>query len=267
MLLAQILAPIADTGDPVTIKTAEDIRLMEKVCKLAAQTLYHTAKFVRPGITTDELDKIAHDFTLSNEAKPAPLGYHGFPKSICTSVNEVICHGVPDSTVLKEGDIINIDITCYKHGFHGDTSATFYVGEVSEEAKRITECAKNAMMKGIEAITPRGTTGDIGFAINKFVTKNGYHIVRDIGGHGIGRSFHEEPFVPSYGKKGRGDILMPGGTITVEPMINESARAIVEHDIPHSSIKWYTTGDRKLSAQFEHTVLITDSGYEILTAY
>lgn len=251
----------------MTIKTQEDIRQMSKVCKLAAQTLYHTAKFVRPGISTLELDQIAHDFTLSNEAKPAPLGYHGYPKSICTSVNDVICHGVPDGTVLKEGDIINIDITCFKYGFHGDTSATFFVGEVSEAAKRITQVAKEAMERGIEAITPKGTTGDIGFAINKFVTKNGFHIVREIGGHGIGREFHEDPFVPSYGKKGRGDILRPFGTITVEPMINETAAPINEHDIPNSTIKWYTTADKTLSAQFEHTVLITDTGYEILTVY
>lgn len=251
----------------MTIKTRDEIKLMEKVCKLAAQTLYHTAKFVRPGITTDELDKIAHDFTLSNGAKPAPLGYHGFPKSICTSVNEVICHGVPDRTVLKNGDIINVDITCLMNGFHGDTSATFFVGEVSERAKKITESAKVAMETGIEAIRPNGTTGDIGFAINKYVTRQGFHVVREIGGHGIGRGFHEDPFVPSYGKKGRGDVLRPFGTITVEPMINETTAEMVEHDIPNSTIKWYTTGDRTLSAQFEHTVLITDTGYEVLTAY
>ncbi|MES2963120.1 MAG: type I methionyl aminopeptidase [Bdellovibrionota bacterium] len=251
----------------MTIKTPDEIKAMERVCKLAAQTLYHTAKFVRPGITTNELDKIAHDFCLSNEAKPAPLGYHGYPKSICTSVNEVICHGVPDETVLKDGDIINIDVTCFKYGFHGDTSATFYVGNVSDKAKRITECAKQAMEKGIEAITPFGTTGDIGFAISKHITKNGYHAVREIGGHGIGRIFHEDPFVPSFGKKGRGDRLLVGGTITVEPMLNETAVEYDEHDIPGSSIKWYTTGDKTLSAQFEHTVLISDGGPVILTVY
>lgn len=251
----------------MTIKTAEEIKQMEKVCQLAAQTLYHTAKFVRPGITTEELDQIAHDFTLSHEAKPAPLGYHGYPKSICTSVNEVICHGLPDKTVLKDGDIINLDITCFKFGFHGDTSATFYVGEVSEKAKRITEAAKQAMMVGIEAITPKGTTGDIGFAINKYVTRQGYFAVREIGGHGIGRNFHEDPFVPSFGKKGRGDILYPGGTITVEPMLNETAVEYDSHDIPGSSIQWYTTGDKTLSAQFEHTVLITEAGPRILTGY
>lgn len=251
----------------MTIKTKEEIATMEKVCQLAAQTLYHTAKFVRVGITTDELNKIAHDFTLSHDAKPAPLGYHGFPKSMCTSVNDVICHGVPDDTVLKDGDIINLDITCLKWGFHGDTSATFFVGEPSKRARDITEAAKEAMMKGIEAITPNGATGDIGFEINKYVTRKGYYPVREIGGHGIGRKFHEEPFVPSFGKKGRGDKLKVGGTITVEPMINENNAEIVEYDIPNSTIKWYTTDDKGLSAQFEHTVLITDAGPRILTGY
>jgi methionyl aminopeptidase len=251
----------------VTIKTPEEIRLMEVVCKLAAQTLYHTAKFIRPGISTNELDKIADDFALSHGATSAPLGYHGYPKATCTSVNDVICHGVPDERQLKEGDIINLDITCLKDGFHGDTSATFIVGQGSDRAIKIVDAAKKAMEKGIEAITPNGTTGDIGFAINKFATKAGYHVVRDIGGHGIGRKFHEDPFVPSYGKKGRGDLLRPGGTITVEPMLNETAAEMIEHSIPGSNIKYYATGDGTLSAQFEHTVLITPTGYEILTIY
>jgi methionyl aminopeptidase len=251
----------------MTIKTAEEIKMMEKVCQLAAKTLYHTAKFLRPGITTNELDKIADDFTLSHEAKSAPLGYHGYPKAICTSVNEVICHGVPDDRPLRAGDIVNLDITCFKDGFHGDTSATFFVGEVSERARLITEAAKRAMEKGIDAIVPGGTTGDIGFATNKLATKLGYYVVRDIGGHGIGRAFHEDPFVPSFGKKGRGDILRSGGTITVEPMLNETGIAMLEHDIPGSSVKWYSTGDKTLSAQFEHTVLITPKGHEILTGY
>lgn len=249
----------------MTIKTKEEIKLMAKVGKLAARCLEHTAKFVRPGITTDELDRIAHDFTLSHGAKSAPLGYKGYPKSICTSVNHVICHGLPGSEVLKEGDIINVDVTCLMDGFHGDTSATFFVGEVSERAKKVTEIARKAMEKGIEAITPFGTTGDIGFAINKFTTKNGFYVVEEIGGHGIGRIFHEDPFVPSFGKKGRGDRLLPGGTITVEPMVNETDAEMIEYPIPNSSIQWYITADKCLSAQFEHTVLITETGPEILT--
>jgi len=249
----------------VTIKSKEEIEIMRRVCKLAARTLENVGSYVKAGITTDELDKIAHDFALSHGAKSAPLGYHGFPKSICSSVNGVICHGVPDNTVLKEGDIVNLDITCLKDGFHGDTSATFFVGQVSDRARDITDCAFQAMHKGIEAITPNGSTGDIGFAIGKYISRRGYHAVREIGGHGIGRKFHEDPFVPSFGKKGRGDRLLVGGTITVEPMINETSAEYEEVSIPNSTIKYYVTSDNSLSAQFEHTVLITDTGYEILT--
>lgn len=238
---------------------------MEKVCQLAARTLEYVGQFVKAGITTNELNQIAHDYTLSHDARPAPLNYNGFPKSICTSVNHCICHGVPDETVLKDGDIINVDITSFKYGFHGDTSATYFVGQVSEAAKKITEVAEGAMYRGIEAITPNGMTGDIGFAIHKYVTRKGYFAVEEIGGHGIGRDFHEDPFVPSFGRKGKGDRLVPFGTITVEPMINENDKDYLEFSIPNSTIRYYETADKTLSAQFEHTVLITDTGYEILT--
>jgi methionyl aminopeptidase len=249
----------------VLVKSAEEIRIMERACQLAAKTLYHTAKFAKSGVTTNELDKIANDFILSNQAISACIGYHGYPKAICTSVNEMICHGLPNNTVLKDGDIINIDVTVIKDGFHGDTSATFFIGNVSEQARKLTEAAKGAMMVGIEAITPNGTTGDIGFAVNKYVTKAGYFAVREIGGHGIGRGFHEEPFVPSFGKKGRGEKLKVGGVITVEPMLNETNCEFIEHDIPGSTIKEYTTADKCLSAQFEHTVYISDRGPVIMT--
>lgn len=244
---------------------ANDIRLMEKAGRLAAETLKYVGGFVRAGITTEELDQIAYDYTLSHGATPAPLGYNGYPKSICTSVNHCICHGLPDKTVLKEGDIVNVDVTCIKDGFHGDTSAMFVVGEISPETQNLIDCAYGAMHKGIEAIRPFGTTEDIGFAINKYVTKRGFYVVREIGGHGIGRKFHDEPFVPSYGKKGRGPKLKPWCCITVEPMVNKTSLPIVEYSIPGSTIKYYETGDKTPSAQFEHTVLITDSGYEILT--
>lgn len=245
--------------------TKDEIKKMEVVCKISARALRHIEKFVRAGVTTDELDKIVYDFTLSSNANPACLGYHGYPKTICTSVNEVVCHGVPGSYALKEGDIINVDITSEKDGFFGDCSATFFVGEVSEKAKDLTEVARQARDKGIEVVAPGATTGDIGFTIERFVTRRGYNTVKEIGGHGIGRKFHDEPFVPSFGKKGRGDLLVPWQCITVEPMVNEGVSGIKEFDIPNSSIKWYTTSDRKLSAQFEHTVLVTDTGYEILT--
>lgn len=250
---------------PMPALSTEDIKMMQKVCKLAARTLEYVGTFVKPGITTDELDKIVYDYTLSHDAKPAPLGYHGYPKSICTSINHVVCHGLPDSTKLKVGDIINIDVTSLQNGYFGDCSATFFVGEVSELARDITQVALEARDRGIEAITPHGTTGDIGYAIDKFVTRRGYTTVKEIGGHGIGKTFHGDPFVPSYGKKGRGDVLLPWRCITVEPMVNEKSAAVEEFDIANSSVKYYTTIDKSLSAQFEHTVLITDVGYEILT--
>lgn len=252
-------------GQKIIPLTKDEIVKMKAVCKLAARTLEYVAKYVQPGVTTDELDKLVYDYTLTNGATPAPLGYHGYPKSICTSVNNVICHGVPDNVKLKEGDIINVDVTSLKEGFFGDCSATFAVGNISERAQYIVQAAEMARDKGIEAITPRGTTGDIGFAIDKYVTRKGFSSVKEIGGHGIGRIFHEDPFVPSYGKKGKGDILVPWHCITVEPMINEGVAAIKEFDISNSSVKYYKTSDGKLSAQFEHTILVTDTGYDILT--
>lgn len=243
----------------------DEIKKMALVCKLAAKSLEYIGASVKPGVTTAELDQIVYDHTLSLGCEPACLGYHGYPKTICTSVNSIICHGLPDATVLKEGDIINVDITHKKDGFFGDCSATFLVGKVSDRAKDIVQAALEARDLGIEVARPGATTGDIGFAIDKFVTRRGYSTVKEIGGHGIGRQFHEEPFVPSYGKKGRGDVLVPWQCITVEPMVNEGSAAIKEIDIPNSSIKYYETTDRKLSAQFEHTILITDVGFEILT--
>lgn len=251
----------------MTIKNKDEIKKMEVACKMAARALYETGKHVRPGITTNELDKIAYDWCKTNDVIPASLGYGGYPKSICTSPNSVICHGVPDDVPLKEGDIVNLDIAVIKDGFFGDNSAMFYVGKPTERGTKIVEAAKEAMMKGIEAITPNGTTGDIGFATSKYVTRQGFHVVREIGGHGIGRKYHEDPFVPAFGKKGRGDILRPWGTITVEPMVNETAADMIEYDIPGSTVKWYEMADKSLSAQWENTVLITDKGYEILTVY
>ncbi len=243
----------------------DEIKKIQCVCRLAAETLAYAGKFVKAGITTNEIDQIVYDYTLKNNANPACLGYHGYPKTICASVNQVICHGLPDATVLKDGDIINLDITSEKDGFFGDCSATFFVGNVTEVAKNLVQAAREARDIGIEAIRPNGTTGDIGFAIDKYVTRKGYTTVKEIGGHGIGRKFHDEPFVPSYGKRGRGDVLVPWTCLTVEPMVNEGVAAIKEIDISNSTIKYYITADKKLSAQFEHTILITDTGYEILT--
>lgn len=249
----------------MTVSQSSDIKSMEKAGQLTAQLLLYLEPYIKKGVTTNQLDSLAYDYTLSNGATPAPLNYNGFPKSICTSVNDCICHGVPDDRPLQNGDIINVDVTCIVNGFFGDSSKTFFVGEVSEAAKKITRCAYQAMHKGIEQIAGGKTTGDIGFAVNKYVTRKFYFVVKEIGGHGIGKQFHQDPFIPSFGKKGKGEKLQPWTCITVEPMINETAAEIKEIAIPGSSILYYLTGDKTLSAQFEHTILITDTAYEILT--
>lgn len=245
--------------------TLDEIKIMAKAGRIAADSLNYVEKYVKAGITTEEIDKLVHDFMLSKGAVPATLGYHGYPKSCCTSVNEIVCHGVPNEYRLKDGDIINVDVTAKFEGYFGDTSRTFIIGAVSSEVREFVEAARQAMEKGIEAVTPNGFTGDIGFEINKFVTRKGYTTVKEIGGHGIGRIFHDEPFVPSWGKKGKGERLLPFHCITVEPMINEGTDEVEEFPIPGSSHKWYRTADGRRSAQFEHTVLITDKGYEVLT--
>lgn len=251
---------------PIKPLNPEEIKKMTKACKIAAETLVYLEKYVKAGISTEEIDELANDFMLGKGAVSACLGYHGYPKYTCTSINEVVCHGVPSKNdILKEGDIINVDVTAKIDGFFGDTSRMFMIGQVSQEARDICEAAMKARDVGIEAIRPRGTTGDIGFEINKLATRLGYSTVKEIGGHGVGRIFHEEPFVPSFGKKGKGDKLVPFHCITVEPMLNQGREDFIEFDIPGSSIKYYKTTDGLLSAQYEHTVLVTDTGYEILT--
>ena len=193
----------------MTILAGDEIQKMRASCKLAALTIEHVEKFIIPGVKTKDIDKICHDFMSARGAIPATLNYRGYPKSTCTSVNEVICHGVPDDTELVEGDIVNVDITCNLNGYFGDTSKTFLVGDVCDETKRLVDVAYKSMFKGIEAITPNGTVEDIGFSINKYVTRNGFYVVKEIGGHGIGKNFHEEPFVPSFGKKNKGARLVP----------------------------------------------------------
>lgn len=245
---------------------ASFVKGMEKAGRLAAETLKYIKPHIKAGISTNEIDALIKDYTLSKGAKSAPLGYKGFPKSVCTSVNDCICHGLPDETVLKNGDVINVDVTpVIDGGFHGDTSATFYVGEVKPEVKDLVRVAYEAMHKGIAEVGPGKKTGDVGFVTGKYVTKKGYYAVREIGGHGIGRVFHTEPFVPAFGKKGKGETFKPWTCVTVEPMINMNSLPYTEHDIPDSEIKYYLTQDGSPSAQFEHTLLITDTGYEIMT--
>lgn len=245
---------------------SEEIKKMTRACRIAADTLTYLQKYIKAGMSTNEIDILCNDFMASKGAISACIGYHGYPKYTCTSINQVVCHGLPsDADILKDGDIVNVDVTALIDGFFGDTSAMFLIGNVSDKAKDLVETARQARDLGITMIQPGGRTGDIGFETNKYVTRKGYSTVKEIGGHGVGRKFHEEPFVPAWGKKGKGEILVPFHCITVEPMVNQGTDEVVEFDIPNSEIKYYHTADGLLSAQFEHTVLVTDTGYEILT--
>lgn len=244
----------------------EEIKKMTLACRIAADTLTYLEKYIRVGMNTNEIDILANDYMQTRGAKSACLGYHGYPKYTCISLNEVVCHGLPsEKDILKDGDILNVDVTALIDGFYGDTSRMYTVGSVSKEAQDLIDAAYKAREIGIQAIVPGATTGDIGFETNKFVTRKGYTVIKEIGGHGVGRRFHEEPFVPAFGKKGKGEKLVPFHCITVEPMVNQGTDEFIEFDIPGSTIKYYHTADGLLSAQFEHTVLVTDTGYEILT--
>ncbi len=247
---------------PITIKSSDDMKRMRISGKLASQVLDMIEPYVVQGTTTGELDDICHNYIVQElNAVPAPLNYRGFPKSICTSVNHVVCHGIPGEKLLKNGDIINIDITVIKDGFHGDTSRMFFVGEPSVRAQRLSKICFESMMCGINLIKPGARLGDIGHAIQKHAEENGFSVVREYCGHGIGRIFHEDPQVLHYGKIGTGIELEPGMTFTVEPMINAGrAETRLLKD------GWtVVTRDHSLSAQWEHTVAVTTDGFEILT--
>ena len=251
----------------ITINNADDIAKMRIAGRLASEVLDYITLFVVHGVTTDELDTLCHDYIVNvQQAIPAPLnyapdGHTPYPKSICTSVNHVICHGVPGDKVLKNGDTVNIDITVIKDGYHGDTSRMFHVGEVSIQAKRLSELTYQAMWLGINQVKPDATLGDIGYAIQSFAEKNGFSVVREFCGHGIGKVFHSEPQVLHYGRPGMGLKLKTGMIFTIEPMINAGKR-----DIKQLPDGWtIVTKDRSLSAQWEHTMLVTETGYEVMT--
>lgn len=252
----------------ITIKTPEQLDKMRVAGRLAREVLHMIEPHVRPGVTTGELNDLCHDYIVNEQqAIPAPLGYGAsgsrpaFPKSICTSVNNVICHGIPGDKKLKSGDIINIDVTVIKDGFHGDTSKMFFVGEPSILAKRLCKVTHEAMVKGIEMVRPGAFLGDIGHAIQSHVEAQRFSVVREFCGHGIGQVFHEEPQVLHYGRPGAGTEIKPGMTFTIEPMVNAGK--------PHCRMlpdQWTAvTKDRSLSAQWEHTVACTDDGFEVLT--
>ncbi len=247
---------------PITIKTHEEQAKMRVAGQLAAEVLDMIAPHVQPGVTTDELDHLCHDYIVNQQqAIPANVGYNGFPKTLCTSINHVVCHGIPSDKKLKNGDIINIDVTVIKNGFHGDTSKMYYVGEPSVLAKRLVQITHDAMLTGIDMVKPGVQLGDIGHAIQNYAESHGFSVVREYCGHGIGRVYHEDPQVLHYGTPGTGLELKPGMTFTIEPMINAGKRHV--RLLPDG---WtVVTKDHSLSAQWEHTLLVTNDNHEILT--
>ncbi len=251
----------------ISIKTAADIEGMRVAGRLASEVLDMLTPHVRAGITTNELDRLAHDYTVHEQkAIPAPLnyappGYKPYPKSVCTSINHQVCHGIPNDRALKNGDIVNIDVTVIKDGWHGDTSRMFIVGEASIAAKRLCQLTYESMWKGIMKAKPGARLGDIGHSIQTFVENQGLSVVREFCGHGIGRKFHEDPQILHYGRPGTLDTLLPGMVFTIEPMVNAGRREIKE-----AGDGWtIVTKDRSLSAQWEHTLVVTETGYEVLT--
>jgi methionyl aminopeptidase len=249
----------------IVIKSAEDIEKMRIAGRLASEVLDFITPHVKVGMSTEAIDKLCHDYMVKvQDTIPAPLnycpnGYTPYPKSICTSVNQVICHGIPNDKALKNGDVLNIDVTVIKDGYHGDTSRMFAVGDVAPHAKRLAQITYECMWLGIELVRPGAQLGDIGAVIQRHAEKNGYSVVREFCGHGIGRRFHEDPQVLHYGKSGTGIVLKPGMVFTIEPMINAGKK-----DIRHLPDGWtVATKDRSLSAQWEHTVLVTEDGYEV----
>lgn len=246
----------------ITIKNPQEQEKMRKVGRLAADVLDMITDYIKPGISTNELDDICHKFiTEEQKAIPAPLNYRGFPKSICTSLNHVVCHGIPSQRILKSGDCLNIDVTVIKDGFHGDTSRMFFAGKPSIKAQRLSDIAYKSMWLGIEQLSDGKYLGDIGCAIQSYVEKNRFSVVREYCGHGIGRVFHEEPQVLHYGKPGTGVKLKAGMTLTIEPMVNAGKKEV--NLLPDG---WtVVTKDHSLSAQWEHTILITKNGFEVLT--
>lgn len=251
-----------EVPDRSIIKTPDEIEGIKKSAAINNGVLDLVASKIKAGMSTADIDKLVYDYTTEHGAIPAPLNFEGFPKSVCTSINNEVCHGIPDENIiLKDGDIINVDVSTILDGYYSDASRMFMIGEVSEEAKKLVEVSRECMVAGIKAIKPWGFLGDIGAACQKVAHDNGYTIVRLLGGHGVGNEFHEEPFVPHIGEEGTGMLLVPGMVLTVEPMVNEGT-----YDVYQDADNGWTiyTEDDKLSSQWEHTVLITEDGVEIL---
>lgn len=251
-------------NEPIVLLSSRELEQMRRAGRLAAELLSYLEPMVKPGVSTLELNDAAEEWTQAKGAKSAPLGYHGFPKSICTSVNEVVCHGIPNiKQILKDGDIINIDVTPIVEGYHGDTSRTFFVGEPSPLARRLVEVTEECLNRAIATVKPGSRIGDIGAAIQDYAEAQGFSVVRDFVGHGVNRIFHTAPQVPHYGTRGKGKKLRSGMVFTIEPMINEGTWEVEVMDDGWTAL----TKDRKLSAQFEHTIAVTPDGVEILTLH
>ncbi|MBC7690648.1 MAG: type I methionyl aminopeptidase [Methylotenera sp.] len=246
----------------VIIKSKAEIELMRKAGRVAGECLSEMMKLVKVGVTPNEINQACHEWTVSRGYTPAPLNYNGFPKSLCISVNDVVCHGIPDNREFQDGDIVNLDVTPIVEGFHGDTNATVFVGKVKPEAEKLVEATRISMWKGINQVKPGATLGDIGHAIQSYAEKQGYSVVLEYCGHGIGKGFHEDPMVSHVGKPGQGLKLRAGMTFTIEPMINLGQRFVWEDQKDGWTVR---TRDKSLSAQFEHTVLVTETGVEVLT--
>jgi methionyl aminopeptidase len=245
----------------VSIKTFKEVEALRVACQMAADTLLGVGDMIRPGITTEDINRFVHEDTIRRGGYPAPLNYHGFPKSVCTSINEVVCHGIPGPQRLESGDIINVDVTTIYNGFFGDTSATFYIGSPSPQARHVTEVARKSLEVGIAQVREGARLGDIGAAIQEYAEGQGCSVVRAFVGHGIGRRFHEAPQVSHVGKRGQGLRLRAGMCFTIEPMINLGG-----YEVEVLEDKWTVlTADRSLSAQFEHTIVVTKTGCEVLT--
>jgi methionyl aminopeptidase len=263
---------VPDNKDPGTLyaqrykiqlKNNVDISGIRKAGRLVLDTLDLVESKIRPGIETDDINTLVHEFTLKNGAQPAPLNYRGFPKSVCVSVNEEVCHGIPGKRVLQDGDIVNVDVTSVLNGYYADANKTFFAGTPGPEARKIVNVAKECLQRGISMVKPGNTIGDIGWAIQTYAEEQGCSVVRDFVGHGVGFEFHESPQVPHFGQKGQGVRLIPGMVFTIEPMIN-----LGNHELKILEDNWTAvTRDRSLSAQFEQTILVTDSGFESLTPY
>ncbi len=247
----------------IRLKEEKDINGIKKAGRLALDTLDLVESQIRPGITSDDINTLVHDFTLKNGAIPAPLNYRGFPKSVCVSVNDVICHGIPKEQVLKDGDIVNVDVTPILNGYYADVNKTFFVGTPGPDAQKIVKVARECLKRGMAAIRPGNSIGDIGWAIQTYAEGQACSVVREFVGHGVGFEFHEPPQVPHYGRKGEGIILIPGMVFTIEPMINLGKKALNILDDNWTAV----TRDGSLSAQFEQTILVTENGFKSLTPF